>query len=192
MWQPRTLVLTFALLIAALGPRALHGEVTIERLPDRAVVRLDGKPFTEYRLLLGAKPILWPILGPTGKPMTRAYPMQKVAGEKQDHVHQRSMWFTHGSVNGVDFWGEEPRHGTTKHRDFVKTEGGKTGLLDHPRRLARPGRKEDLRRRSACCNSAAMPTCDGSISSSPSWPRRAMWSSATRRRAASASASRSR
>jgi hypothetical protein len=107
----------------------MHAEVTIERLPDKAVVRLDDKLFTEYRFLSGAKPILWPILGPTGKAMTRAYPMEKVSGKKPDHIHHRSMWFTHGSVNGVDFWGEEARHGTTQQREIVKAEGGKTGLL---------------------------------------------------------------
>ena len=129
MSRPRVLVLTFALTITALVPRALRADVSIERLPEKAVVRLDGKLFTEYCVLSGAKPILWPILGPTGKTMTRAYPMEKRSGETTDHHHQRSMWFTHGSVNGVDFWSENDPHGTIRQREFVKTEGGKTGLL---------------------------------------------------------------
>jgi hypothetical protein len=27
-------------------------------------------------------------------------------GEAEDHPHHRSLWFTHGNVNGVDFWAE--------------------------------------------------------------------------------------
>jgi hypothetical protein len=66
-----------------------------------------GKPLTTFEL--GAhKPYLFPVIGPTGDPLTRAYPMQDVEGEERDHPHQRSFWFTHGDVNGVDFWGSDP------------------------------------------------------------------------------------
>ena len=130
MWQPRSRVLTLVLIITGLAPQALRGDVTIERLPSKAVVRLDGKPFTEYIFFLGAKPVLWPIYGPTGKAMTRAFPMEKpLPGGTHDHIHQRSMWFTHGDVNGVDFWGEQKQYGTERQREIVKCEGGKTGLL---------------------------------------------------------------
>jgi hypothetical protein len=79
-------------------------------------ILLDGKPFTEYRIEGGPKPYLYPILGPTGAPMTRAYPMESVEGEDRDHPHQRSFWFTHGKVNGIDFWSEQGRHGTIRQR----------------------------------------------------------------------------
>ena len=75
--------------------------------------RLDQALVTEYRTDLGAKPFLFPLIGPTGASYTRAYPMEsQVAGEDRDHPHQRSFWFTHGKVNGVDFWSEEKGHGT--------------------------------------------------------------------------------
>ena len=70
-------------------------------------MKIDGQLFTEYLVQSGTKPILWPIIGPTGKPMTRDYPMRDRAGEKKDHPHQRSLWFTHGDVNGVNFWAEQ-------------------------------------------------------------------------------------
>ena len=38
--------------------------------------------------------------------------MAIVAGEKRDHPHHRSCWFTFGKVNGVDFWSEGKRFGT--------------------------------------------------------------------------------
>jgi hypothetical protein len=94
------------------------GRVAIERTDHGARVLIDGELFTEYLVDTGAKPILWPIRGPGGVEMTRAYPMREAAGEKQDHIHQRSFWFTHGSVNGVDFWSEQGEHGSIAHRDF--------------------------------------------------------------------------
>ena len=32
--------------------------------------------------------------------------VEGVAGESGDHPHQKSLWFTHGNVNDVDFWAE--------------------------------------------------------------------------------------
>jgi hypothetical protein len=72
-------------------------------------VLVGGKPFTVYRADEATKPYYYPVIGPTGAPFTRAYPMKTdVAGEDKDHPHQRSLWFTHGSVNGFDFWASDP------------------------------------------------------------------------------------
>lgn len=67
----------------------------------------------------GPKPFLFPLIGPTGTRLTRAYPMEDVAGEDRDHPHQRSFWFTHGKVNGIDFWSETPGHGHIRQRSLV-------------------------------------------------------------------------
>jgi hypothetical protein len=89
-----------------------------------------GKPFTTYLFKSGAKPVLWPVLGPTGKEMTRAYPMREGdAAEKTDHIHQRSVWFTHGDVNGVSFWHEQGGNGSIVQDELVEAEGGKIGKL---------------------------------------------------------------
>jgi Methane oxygenase PmoA len=77
-------------------------------------IQLDGSLVSEYRTDIGAKPFLFPLVGPTGSSYTRAYPMETLAGEDRDHPHQRSFWFTHGKVNGIDFWSEEGGHGTIK------------------------------------------------------------------------------
>jgi hypothetical protein len=73
-----------------------------------------------------AKPYFWPLNAPNGKPITRAWPMDKAApGGSTDHVHQKSAWFTYGDIipegvelkfkikgiEGVDFWSEAPGHG---------------------------------------------------------------------------------
>lgn len=85
-------------------------------------VLVDGTLFTEYWVNLGAKPILWPIVGPGGQEMSRNYPMKRVDGEKFDHPHQRSLWFTFGDINGVDFWSEFKEHGSTRHREYILAE----------------------------------------------------------------------
>lgn len=99
-------------------------EITAQRSDGGVTIQIDGKPFTEYLTDFNGAPVLWPIIGPTGKPMTRAYPMADEPEEK-DHAHHRSIWFTHGSVNGVDFWHKEP----TKHREFVRIESGDRAVV---------------------------------------------------------------
>ena len=76
----------------------------------------DGKLVTVYHTDEPTKPYYYPVIGPTGSEFTRAYPMQKdVPGEDKDHPHQRSFWFTHGSVNGVDFWASDPLNKPEPH-----------------------------------------------------------------------------
>jgi hypothetical protein len=77
-------------------------------------VSLDQKLLTEYHLGVGNKPFFFPLVGPTGESYTRTYPMTILADEDHDHPHQRSCWFTHGKVNGIDFWSEGKRFGTIK------------------------------------------------------------------------------
>ena len=96
------------------------------------MVKIDGQLFTEYLVKSGTKPILWPIIGPTGKPMTRDYPMRDRPGEQKDHPHQRSLWFTHGDVNGVNFWAEPGQAsyvGRIEHLRFVKVASGKPAVI---------------------------------------------------------------
>jgi hypothetical protein len=54
--------------------------------------------------------------------MTRDFPMKDVEGEKHDHPHQRSIWFTHGDVNGIDFWSENANHGSIAHREYLRKD----------------------------------------------------------------------
>src|SRR5690606_25558450 len=81
--------------------------VKVTRAEDRVRVEVGGKLFTEYVFKGLPRPIFYPVLAPDGTELTRNYPMKKgVAGEVEDHPHHRSLWFTHGNVNGVDFWAE--------------------------------------------------------------------------------------
>lgn len=47
------------------------------------------------------RPFLFPLLGPSGVPLTRmGHP------GAPDHDHHRSVWFAHHKVLGIDFWGD--------------------------------------------------------------------------------------
>ncbi len=89
----------------------LPATAQVKITPGAGSVRIEigGKPFSEF-FVSGAdvtKPYLHPLLAASGTRVTRLFPMEKVAGEPVDHPHQRSMWFAHDSVNGVDFWNNE-------------------------------------------------------------------------------------
>ena len=107
------------LLLAGAGNLLSADRFTVEKTDDGAIVKLDGKLFTRYQKLFQNKPILHPVIGPTGKQMTRPL------GEG-DHVHHSSFWFTHGDVNGTDFW---HKGGQIKHKSFVEVKGGKQATL---------------------------------------------------------------
>ena len=49
--------------------------MTAERSERGVVVKIDGQLFAEYLTKAGTSPAIWPIIGPTGKPMTRSYPV---------------------------------------------------------------------------------------------------------------------
>jgi Family of unknown function (DUF6807) len=92
-----------------LTPRALP-KLTIQHLKGKSRIEIDGKLFTEYIYEGWANPILYPVHGAQGIAMTRNFPMKKgVKGEATDHKHHRSLWFTHGEINGHDFWAGEGR-----------------------------------------------------------------------------------
>lgn len=76
----------------------------------RVQILAGGKPFTTYITNDGPKPYYYPVVGPTGASYTRGYPMETVAGDDKDHPHQRSFWFTHGKVNGFDFWASDEKN----------------------------------------------------------------------------------
>lgn len=87
-------------------------------------VLVDGKPFTTYRFAPDReKPILWPILTAGGKPITRGWPLDPQPGDPTDHPHHTGLWFNHGDVGGVDFWGnseEVRKKGTAKVGNIVQ------------------------------------------------------------------------
>jgi hypothetical protein len=105
--------------------------VALERNDNNVKILVNGKLFTEYLSDQATKPYYYPVFGPTGAPITRAHPMKKVAGETQDHNHQRSFWFTHGNVNGYDFWASDPLNPPKTNYGTIK-ETAKKSLVAGP------------------------------------------------------------
>ena len=79
---------------------------TIEETPWGLTIKHNGELVTNYIFDRANKPYMWPLIGPNGKPMTRAYPMEDVEGERQDHPHHRSVCFGLHSANGFNTWHE--------------------------------------------------------------------------------------
>ena len=126
------------LLAAAPCPGATHVLVQPRPSERRVDVLVGGAPFTSYvwreRL---TKPVLFPIRTAGGEIVTRGFPLEPRAGERVDHPHQVGLWFTHGDVNGIDFWNnseartleERTRMGTIRHVAIDEAAGGPTGTL---------------------------------------------------------------
>lgn len=114
-------------------------------------INFDGRLFARYDLYSANKPYLWPIMGPTGKSMTRAFPMEDLKSEgngQRDHPHHRGILFGHqkiardspqktedGKSIGGDSWHEKLTYigaenrdaqvaalATVKHREFKRLD----------------------------------------------------------------------
>lgn len=129
-------------LLAALAVGRANAEApgfAIEQTDKGVSVKVGGQPFADYVIdnPVTNKPYLWPVYGPTGKPMTRAYPSATVEGEVLDHPHHRGINFGHEDIGGWDTWterltfdmGEKTNEtqkkrlagiGTEKHRCFTQ------------------------------------------------------------------------
>ena len=118
--------------------------VQVTQKDDRVTVEINGDLFTEYWFRMRQHPALstdrqgnmvtnptkhtyfYPLIGPGGLQMTRGWPIRNdVEGEEKDHPHHRALWFSHGAVNGVDFWAETARAGKIQHDQFVELKSGK-------------------------------------------------------------------
>jgi hypothetical protein len=84
-------------------------KVEFSQAEDRIDVLVDGRILNSY--LYGghlAKPVLYPVMSPSGEVVTRWYPLKEVEGESHDHPHHTGVSFTYGSngeVNGNSYWG---------------------------------------------------------------------------------------
>ncbi len=111
----------------------LQAQVGVVAQKDQVDVTIGGKPYTT--LFLGPdtqKPYLHPLRSASGKLVSRRFPMENVDGESKDHPHHRGLWFSHGDVNGWDFWANEKNQkgvgkgiGTIVLDKIVKAKGGK-------------------------------------------------------------------
>src|SRR3989442_634601 len=75
---------------------------------DRISIEIDGKPYADFFLAAdGNKPYVYPLRTASGVVVTRHFPMEEFPGETHDHPHHRGMFFSHGDINGFNFWATE-------------------------------------------------------------------------------------
>jgi len=123
-------------LALALGSLAGANDLKGTERPGPVIVKVDSAQvdFLARKDLVAryhkgaevAKPYFWPVHGPQGALLTRAWPMEEAPPNgSKDHVHQKSVWFCHGDVipegleikqkikgvEGIDFWSEAKGHG---------------------------------------------------------------------------------
>jgi|DewCreStandDraft_4_1066084.scaffolds.fasta_scaffold21050_2 hypothetical protein len=108
----------------------LAAQVQFQQAADHIEITIDGKPFGTFYFGEDApKPYLSPLRAASGTIVTRRFPMEKIEGETRDHPHHRGLWFTHGDVNQIDFWANEPggkgRKGKVKLEKILAVKGGK-------------------------------------------------------------------
>lgn len=111
-----------------LASSAFAQSVTLTQGDSGLRVDIDGQLFTEYVTKDVPRPFFYPVVGGAGENIVRNFPMKKdVEGESKDHPHHRGLWFTHGSVNGIDFWGEVKDFGKQQPTGIsdIKAEGNK-------------------------------------------------------------------
>lgn len=119
-------LLAFAILPSCAFLAGVDQPVEFQPHPDSIEVLIGGKPFTTY--YFGAhspKPYLHPLRSAEGNLVTRGFPMRTdIAGESRDHPHHRALFFAHGDINGIDFWGESQptKQGQTAKGVFYSSE----------------------------------------------------------------------
>lgn len=101
-------LLVFALLLPYTFLPAADETVTFKKHVDSIEVLIGGEAFTTYYFGPNSpKPYLSPLRSAQGTVVTRGFPMRSdIPGEHRDHPHHRAMFFAHGNINGIDFWGE--------------------------------------------------------------------------------------
>ena len=129
MIRSRLLQALFAFAFVATAQITLAADgVSITEKDGKLRIEVAGKFFSEYHFKDVSRPFLYPVLGLGGEGYTRNYPMKQVPNEANDHIHHRSLWYAHGSINGVDFWSEQPHGkitpGKTVHDKFLEVKSG--------------------------------------------------------------------
>lgn len=87
---------------------------------DQASMRRDGRQITRYHFAsTQQRPFLYPLIGPTGRSLTRMGHPHDPTG----HSHHNSVWLSHHDIAGVDFWSDR-RIGVIEHQRIIQYKDG--------------------------------------------------------------------
>jgi len=121
-------------------------QVRFTQSEGQIAVEIDGQPFSTFYFGKDApKPYLHPIRAADGAIVSRGYPMEDIEGERRDHPHHRGLWFSHGDVNGFDFWANEftqepqSKKGVIRMTHIQHKAGKASGTISGTFEWAEPG-----------------------------------------------------
>ena len=106
-------VFTWAFGLFSSGVAGAAEAVQVQRKGYEINVTIGGKPFTTYYFNPDvAKAYLQPLRSAEGTIVTRGFPIGNTVppAHRHDHAlepHQRPLYFAHGDIDGLDFWGEQ-------------------------------------------------------------------------------------
>jgi hypothetical protein len=112
----KSLIMGFLLGVITVVSSPMLGQsapVSFVRQGDTIQVTIGGKAFTTYNFdPKTEKAFLQPLRSASGVIVTRAFPIGDTIPAEHEHdrnlePHQRAMYFSHGNINGYDFWSEE-------------------------------------------------------------------------------------
>lgn len=95
-----------------LSASGFAGSVNLKQSKDKIDVVVDGKPFTTYYFGSNvSKAYLMPLRTASGIIISRPFPIGNDVGHADPHAssfepHQRPLYFAHGDIDGLNFWGE--------------------------------------------------------------------------------------
>ncbi|MCD8534504.1 MAG: PmoA family protein [Verrucomicrobia bacterium] len=105
--------------VAQAGPFAKKG-VEITPHEKKISITVDGQLLTEYHFAGVKRPYFWPLYGPDQAVLTRGFPLEPGPDDATDHIHHVGLWFTHGNVNGHDFWHDSD----IQHAELIEYTSG--------------------------------------------------------------------
>jgi len=120
------MVVVSLLVLHAFGQEALPAAKPVPRMQvlplpgDQAAVSRDGLEIARYYFGKDLyRPFLYPIIGPSGRSLTRM-------GHPHDpntHSHHNSVWLSHHDVGGVGFWNDaKSSEGRIVHQKLLRYE----------------------------------------------------------------------
>ena len=94
----------FAVLLIGASASAASSTVALREEHGQVVVTVGSKPFTVYHFADAegrdfVRPYFHPVRAADGTEVTSDQVLSK-----GDHPHHRSLWVSHGDVNGADHW----------------------------------------------------------------------------------------
>lgn len=107
-----SLLILASVLLIPFTTYAANERVELKREGSHINVLIGGHPFTTYYFNPKiAKPFFMPLRSAEGTIVTRGFPIGDTVPTKDLHnawlePHQRPMYFGHGNIDGIDFWGE--------------------------------------------------------------------------------------